>query len=324
MKVTAVTVTYGNRFEYLKQVLDALVFLKIDSICVVLNGINKDVFHKIKRFKKYEFIHFLDLKENTGSANGFAEGIKLATEIENDFIWLLDDDNLPQEKALITLKEYWKNIDDDEKNNKIALLSYREDRQVYKRAIQEKNKFLMLGRSNSFLGFDLNKLFKKNNNSRFNKNITSGKVIVAPYGGTFFHKALIDGIGLPNKDFFLYGDDYDFSYRIFLKGGYIKLILESKIEDLEKSFHLKKTRGIFNTRFFLTDSKTRLYYNIRNNIIFEQNFITNKLKYRFNKSLYFLFTFILLILKPKHFWKYLLLFRAVNDAKSFLKKNNVR
>jgi GT2 family glycosyltransferase len=325
MKVTAVTVTYGNRYEYLNKVLKTLIDLKVNTICIVLNGVEEEVLKEIHKFKKlHSFIYIVDLKKNTGSANGFAEGIKFAKKNGNDFIWLLDDDNQPQKNALESLKNNWKSINDLDKESKIALLSYREDREVYKRAIQSNNPQLMLGEPNSFLGLNLNKLLKRKKNISYDKSIISGKVIVAPYGGAFFHTSLIDTIGFPNKDFFLYGDDYDFFYRISQKGGYIKLLLDSKVDDLETSFHLKKVKGLFNTRFFLTESKTRLYYNIRNNIIFEQNFVTNKLSYRFSRSLYFLLTFLLLVLKPKHFWKYLLLFRAVNDAKCFLKKHNAR
>ena len=56
-----------------------------------------------------------------------------------------------------------------------------------------------------------------------------------PYGGLFFHRSIIDIIGLPDTNYFLYGDDFDFSYRITKKGGKIFLVTQSVIEDLEKS-----------------------------------------------------------------------------------------
>jgi GT2 family glycosyltransferase len=321
MQVTAVTVTYGDRFEFLKQVVEALTLERIDQIVIVLNGVEAHVAHRIHSLTTiFSNITFLDLPENTGSAHGFAEGMRLAQTLSPQFIWLLDDDNQPLSGSLTTLKSAWNSVKNKQTN--FALLSYREDRSLYKKVIQTGNPFLMVGRPNSFLGFDLKKLLGVQPKVEVDPTVTQGKVGVAPYGGFFFEKKNLDTLGFPNRKFYLYGDDFDFSYRFTRRGIPIFLILESKLKDLETSFHLKEKKRRFKTRFFQTDSKKRLYYNLRNNIIFEQNFVTNRIVYSFNKILYFVILFPLFLMKPKHWWKFQLLFKAVKHARVFLKNKN--
>lgn len=316
MIVTAVIVTYGERFHFVEKVIFALKKESINKIILVLNGVGDNSKRQIASLDKKEpLVHVLDLKENTGSANGFSQGMLFSKKMDSNFIWLLDDDNEPQKNALKTLKIYWEILEKENIKNLMSLVSYRPDRKVYKDAIESQNPYLMIGDKNSFLGFNFKKFLKKKPLNRVEKN--HGVIAVAPYGGSFFHSSLIESIGIPNKDFFLYGDDFDFFYRITKAKGNIYLIAGSKIKDLEVSFNLNKKKGKLNTRFFLTDSKERLYYNIRNNIVFEKNFVDNKCVYLFNMISYFIFAFLLFLLKPSHFWKYKLLFKSWRDSKNF-------
>ena len=78
-------------------------------------------------------------------------GLKQAyKDQECDFIWLLDDDNKPDKKALSVLKEYWQGIKDKQKI--FALLSYRKDRDAYKEAVINEKPDLVLGEK-QFWGF---------------------------------------------------------------------------------------------------------------------------------------------------------------------------
>ena len=112
---------------------------------------------------------------------------------------------------------------------------------------------ILLGRVNGFIGFHifdfhskiirfLKKVSLKKNVNQYMSEIADkctcdknwGTVPVAPYGGLFFHKKLIDIIGYPMEDLFLYQDDFEYTYRITKNGGKIYLILNSTVKDLEK------------------------------------------------------------------------------------------
>ena len=115
--------------------------------------------------------------------------------------------------------------------------------------------------------------------------------------------------------FFLYADDHDFSYRITKKGGEIILVLDSVLLDLETSFHLSKQKQLLKTRFFSTSSKDVIFYSVRNNILFESNFVNKPIIYNFNKYIYIALLFLIMISKPRHLWKYSLVLKAIKASK---------
>jgi len=94
----AVTVTYGNRFHLLKQVIDSALAEGVAKVIVVDNN---SVPQSREQLKAYEHelgsdkIKVLYLDDNYGSAGGYKRGLEEAYEDPScEFIWLLDDDNL--------------------------------------------------------------------------------------------------------------------------------------------------------------------------------------------------------------------------------------
>ena len=318
MNVGAVIVTYANRSSYFEKVIRRLAsFNEISTIVIVNNGIEDESRQVLNTLiDTYNQIKLVDLNYNSGSATGFKEGIKAALDEGVDYLWLLDDDNLPQKDSLQVLINQLGKLETH--NELVSLLSFRPERHIYKKAIQSKQPYLMLGKKNAFLGFDLFSKFSRKEPVNVDSSIQIGKVAVAPYGGMFFHRRVIDTIGLPDERFFLYADDHDFSYRITKAGGSILLALQSELEDLETSFHMKKPKRILHTRFFSTNSKNAIYYSVRNNIHFEKNFVTNKVKYGINKIAYIFMLFLMMILNPKQFWKFPVIIKAIKASGKFM------
>ena len=82
MKTFAIIVTYGNRFLLLRKVVLELLNIKIDKIVIVDNKSEKESADQlIKLRKEYKsIIEVVSLNENTGSAKGYAIGIRKALE----------------------------------------------------------------------------------------------------------------------------------------------------------------------------------------------------------------------------------------------------
>ena len=309
MRVTAVSVTYGDRADFFKKVLKRLSEIpEVEKVVLIENQVSAEssaTFDKLER--EFPILMRHKMGYNSGSAKGFFEGIKLALDNDAEFIYLLDDDNLPEPAAISELEKAW-NERVTSGISPLCLLSYRPDRELYKTAVDTNNPFAMLGLPNSFLGFSL---FKSSYTLQ-NFNL-KGNVAVAPYGGMFFHRQLIDQIGFPDPSYYLYGDDYDFSYRISEQGGGIFLVQESIVQDLETSFHLNKKKKLDN-RYFKSNSKVQLYYTVRNGIRFESKFVTNKLLYLFHAAIYLLLLIPMFLLRPKHLWKLKPIFKAAWHA----------
>lgn len=325
MNICAVTVTYGNRFRLLSRVIDALVREKVTKIVIVDNASDeesrKQLSDKVDSLK-----HLLIVKrlfENTGSAAGFRTGIETANALyETEFIWLLDDDNVPEEGALKELVELWNKYEILDKENRLCLLSNRKSRPEYKIMASYDTCSMdeVLGRRNSFLGFNiLNGFYPRRGIVKFNSGIRENNIFmqkqyghlpVAPYGGMFFHKRLLEIIGLPDERFYLYCDDYEFSHRIIRNNGEIIFVPQSKIIDIDD--YSSDEPSIQDNEW------DRLYYSTRNLIYLQKEFSDSKLLFRINAILFISFQKIkrvmLNMLGIEPIKKSTAFFNAIDDA----------
>ena len=327
MKTTGVvTLTYGNRMHLLGPVLDELECLQeILTVVVVCNGITHEAMELLEsRASASDKIELLDMGFNSGSAKGFKDGMVEVQKHSVDYIWLLDDDNQPAPNALNILKEEYTKLAPRYRGKPFCLLSYRPDRSRYRHAVLQGDPQAVIGPDNSFLGFHWKQKLRKALGHKpgaqtSKRQVRTGQVLVAPYGGMFFRKELLAEIGYPREEFFLYGDDHDFSYRITQAGGAIILVLDSVVHDLEVSFHLDKSasRKRISSRFFKTESRNTIYYSARNSIVFEQNFVNRPFEYGLNKYIYLWALSLAMLLRFRHLWKLSIILKAVKDSKNF-------
>jgi len=324
MKVCSVIVTYGDRFHLLKQVIDACLQEGIDKIIVVDNASAENSRRQLKEYEKQiDKLKVIYLDENTGSAGGYKRGLQEAYNCDEcEYIWLLDDDNVPQKDSLNILKEFWENKNMENKVENLCLLSFRPDRKAFIEAIVRKKPALVLGRKNAFLGLDIldipekviRVLKRKIGISLFklNDKIKSGKVVVAPYGGMFFNTKLIDNIGLPKEEYFLYADDHEWSYRITKNGGSIYLIVDSKVIDIDDNLNGEKSTSMFDA-YINKNSDFKVFYAIRNKVAFENEMVVeNRIIFKVNKFLFLLF--LLFFRNKQNMKRYHLIIKAINNG----------
>ena len=125
---------------------------------------------------------------------------------------------------------------------------------------------------------------------------------MAPYGGLFFHKSLLDNIGFPNVKFNTYGDDYEFTLRMIKNNYKIYLCKNYFVEDIDKTFG-------HNDYFNKNTNEKKIYFQIRNHTSISKKFITNILFYRANM---FIFIFYILMRNVFKIVRPLVFFRRVN------------
>lgn len=322
MNVFVVTVTYGDRHAFVRKLIDRCIKENVTKIIVVDNGSYLESQKKLDNFvtSSSSTVRIISLPENSGSAGGFTKGIKAACEDpECEFIWLLDDDNMPADNSLKALKDFWSTISFPDKEKKIGLLAYRESRHIYKKALTMADPSIVVGRKNNFYGIHLKEIISRawhSFASRIGLTHTSdsiehlpgsGIVDVAPYGGFFFHKELINTIGYPDEQFFLYYDDHDWSYRITRNGGKIFLVTSSIIEEQERSWNIEKKHNMF--ALLRNTTNFRVYYSVRNRIYFIRKYLlTNICVYTIHK---YIFIALVVLLVPK---KIFIVMKAINDA----------
>lgn len=318
--ITAVTVTYGNRKALLQEVLKKLTTLGLKHIVVVDNGAKWPVKSELEKIYP-DIAEIVELKKNNGSAHGFCAGIRKAYESGADYIWLLDDDLSPNTNCLEKLTVEYKRISTFNSLDKFAVLASRPD---YINAIKSKRaKSEFSPKSNTFLEFSIldipNKLLRRIhffNSKEKTQDLKKFYLMQrSPYGGLFFHRSIIDKIGLPNTDFGLYVDDYEYTERLANCGGGIYLIPEAGLNELETSWNSKgneKKRTSFEN--WLTGPDFRVYYTVRNMVYLETRRIHRlKFLYILNKFIY-LTILIGLAAKKRKFSRLNLILKAIHKG----------
>lgn len=276
-RIFAVTVTYGNRWHLLEQLLHSLILQThpVARTIIVSNGSDYDLQGRCGRFKNKLSLQIIGLSQNLGSAGGFKIGLTHAMEHDADLIWLLDDDNRPQadalEKSIIASDLVGPNPD-------YVFSSFRPSRAKHRAA-------LFYGRSmnlcpvNSFLCFSL-MTFLANRLRPFHDAARPTSPAISPisriehgiYGGLLISRDWIKRIGYPDERYYLYFDDTEYTTRITKAGGTLYLVADSIVHDSEDQWHHEASGKI--AGLFLPGSDlTRFFYSIRNAVFYERQYI---------------------------------------------------
>jgi GT2 family glycosyltransferase len=320
-----ITVTYDNRFRLLSNVVKGAIANGVEKLIIVDNGCEdtcRKEIHKLKQNLKRKLI-ILTLPQNQGSAQGYNTGLEHAMTCSDcDFIWLLDDDNLPSNRALERLLFNYNELSAQFSMDSLALSCLRGDWVHHREIAEGIPPCRAFPRKSSFQWFHLLDLSKRLQKFLRSQKAANTQIVLkspleipyAPYGGLFFHKSMISKFGYPNEQFFVYGDDTEYTYRIVKRGGKLFLVPTSIIYDAESMWHCSsKFKTLFSALLF-AESDFRVYYATRNQCYFDKHFWSaNYLIYTINKLVFFTLLGILTLRHNK--WKrYRLIARAVRDG----------
>jgi len=196
MKIIAAIVTY-NRKELLKECIEALLEQTWQKfqIVVVDNASTDGTKDTLKEYMSKDQIIYYNTGSNLGGAGGFNRAIRYALDEKADYIWLMDDDTMPNKEAL--------------------------EKMLFT-AGKLSNQFGFL--SGKVLWKD-GKLCKMNEQKNYKliKRIAPGEEIIrckqATFVSFFVRASVVKEVGLPISDFFIWGDDVEYSRRI--SGKYV-------------------------------------------------------------------------------------------------------
>ena len=213
MKIIAVVVTY-NRLELLKKNINCLNQNKpLNSIIVVNNGSTDGTTEWLNSQENLIVVH----QSNTGGSGGFYTGISRAHEAGADWIWCMDDDVFPHSDCLENLLK--KTADET-----IGILAPRRlmEGKIFCHDFQEYNL------TNPFASMYRRRLSKQEIN-------VPTEIKGTAFEGPFIRREVVETIGLPNKELFIFCDDTDYCLRAVL-AGFKLLYVPSALMDKEKFF----------------------------------------------------------------------------------------
>ena len=233
-------------------------------------------------------IHYVRMHENTGGAGGFYEGVKRGYEKGYDWLWLMDDDAEPKEDALEKLLI----------NNRtdvlcICPLIVNKESKKVQNYHHKKINFYML---------DVPALNTTNFQDYVDKVI---EIQANAFVGPLVKRKAVELAGFPNPDLFIWGDDTDYTYRIYKKG---KIVL------VGSSTILHKDRSIGRQNITDKSQIQKIYYYFRNKILFINSFS----KYNIFAYVYFSYKAIRqslsLLIKYRITDKFLLPVKGIRDG----------
>lgn len=321
-KTAAIFLTYKNRYNFFSPLIQRLLSMRVSYIIIVDNNASDESKLVINDYtQKYPgIIHVVVNEKNVGTAIGFTQGMQCALQLGAEYLWLLDDDLMPEEDALDQLFRVWEELENGNKKSHVMLFSNRVEKKLYWQSYVQKRPDIVIGLKNQFRSFHLFHLvdkfilkFSKKKYSGINKKLqfdpirNFSQIHAAAWGGMFFHKDIIHRIGYPDQKYVVYMDDFDFSYRNILKGGQIYFVPKSILKDQEQSWNNVRNRFAF-IQIALNSNHPALYYSIRNRVYFENlNHVNNRLVYLINMLIYsFIVVFVaLVLLKFKNIFVYI-------------------
>lgn len=213
MRTVAIVVTY-NRKNLLLECIECLekqTKRNTLDILIIDNASTDGTEEALRPMIEKKKLSYKNTGRNLGGAGGFEYGVLSVVNENYDYIWIMDDDTMPTYKAL---EEFY---DFAEKQPKFGFLSsYVEwiDGNLCTMNVQRKN------------------IFKKL--SSFEGNIIP--VQYATFVSLFVSTSTIKEVGAPIGEFFIWGDDWEFTRRISKK--YKSYLIKNSVV-IHKTLHNK-------------------------------------------------------------------------------------
>lgn len=212
MKIAAVIVTY-NRLELLKESLAAVKSQsrRPDKIYVVNNCSTDGTSYYLAGESADGLTQPINLESNIGGAGGFSAGMEAAVVAGYDYVWVMDDDTIPSPGALAALVEAFQAV---------ANVGFAVSKAVWTDGNPHKMNCPGLRAAN------------RDRSVMFNNYSRPGLPVFTVDTGTFVSMLVsaeaVRSAGLPIAEFFIWGDDIEFSNRV-VKAGYVGLYVDNSV-----------------------------------------------------------------------------------------------
>ncbi len=197
-KIAAIVVTY-NRVLLLTECVEALIkYAEGADILIIDNNSTDNTKETIRPYVDNKRVFYYNTGANLGGAGGFNYGMKVAYEKGYDYFWLMDDDTIVEKS---TLEELVKAIDivPDSKFGYLSSIAYWIDGSICVMNDQTP--------TNDIKGFNKDKWMIKDGIVRIAR---------SNFVSFFVPREVVRKVGLPIKEYFIWGDDSEYSSRIAL------------------------------------------------------------------------------------------------------------
>lgn len=210
MPIAAVVVTYNRKEELRKNLRAVLGQTHLVDRYYIIDNHGSDGTEAMLRAEELldnPVVEYVYLPENIGGAGGFYTGVKMAYEAGFDYICLMDDDGRPADDRMMA--RLWETAQQLHAENPKLMLNS-----------------LVLDLDGERMAFGLTGINSKEEACVHAKDgVLYGTI--NPFNGTLISRELVTEIGLPNRDFFIKGDEEDYQLRATNAGALIATVTDS-------------------------------------------------------------------------------------------------
>ena len=284
-KTVAVVVTY-NRKEMLKECIEELIKNKNLDILIVDNASTDGTYDEIKSYLS-DKVDYINTGSNLGGAGGFNFGIRQILDKNYDYCWVMDDDTIVKKDSLNAMIEAADRVKD-----KFSFMS--------SVALWTDNNLCLM----NIQGVSSNAIqnYKSLTNSLL-------KIDYASFVSCFINIKYIKKVGLPIKEFFIYGDDMEYTMRLnTVAPGYLN----------PNSIVIHKMKENIGINIIDVEASRidRFTYNYRNLSYIYRNYNPKEYKL-FKLKYYYMVIKILFKSKDNKFKRIKAIYKGMNQGKKF-------
>lgn len=205
-EICSIVVTYNRKELLLRNIRSLLIQTKEHDILIIDN-------HSTDGTKEFLYdegildcsnVHYVDTGKNIGGAGGFSFGLEYAYKLGYQWFMLMDDDGYCMENDVI---------------EKLYAVGEKSEEPIVLNACVVKN-------TNQELTFqldhckDINVIKKKCEDGLYWGDIN-------PFNTTFVPRMVVEKIGFPRKEFFIYGDEFEYLTRIKTNGYKVATVIDA-------------------------------------------------------------------------------------------------
>jgi GT2 family glycosyltransferase len=266
--VTVVTVVYGSRWSMLKQVADAcLSDDQVTTFVIVDNGCTDPSLMDEYAAAYKDRVHILRQERNLGYSGAINKGLAFARETDCDFVFVLDDDSVPESGAIKHFLDNRRLLE----GKKVILVGNRIDVPGNKDVFTTRPLQDNAPRGTLFEVFSVRKLvnvcklllgIKPPSNYPFLPIVPVEAFVT---GGTFLPIEVVREVDLPDATMTIYGEDLDYAWRIRRSGYQSYACARPIIRDIDMTFP-NYGDHIF-ALFSNNTPEYKVYYRMRNAVI---------------------------------------------------------
>ncbi|TYL52039.1 glycosyltransferase [Nocardioides sp. BGMRC 2183] len=248
VRVQAVVVTF-NRLSLLQRLLARLATLdRLDGVLVVDNASTDGTGAWLRQHAADLGVRHRTLEENTGGAGGFHAGLAWAMEAGADLAWLMDDDGLPEPDCLDLLLE---RVESDGLEFCGPAVVAEQDPARLCFPIRLPGGTRVVHEMAAVTAAARDGLIDD---------------VVIPFNGVLVTRDLVQRIGLPREEFFIWGDDVEYLWRAQRAGARIATVAAATFAH-PATDDLGTPMLFGRTTYNHTDSDLKHYCMARNNVL---------------------------------------------------------